>query len=78
MAPNAGRGLPNGLAYAFQSKLLPGEQCLVVRCLNGVPVVEVPLRGGSTLFDVCLFLETTTDLTSGTLSLPLAMSELST
>ena len=78
MAPNAGRGLPNGLAYAFQSNLLPGEQCLVVRCLNGVPVVGAPLRGGSTLSDVFLFLEATTDVTSGTLSMPLAMSELST
>ena len=55
VAPKAGRDLPNGMAYAFQSNLLPGEQCLVVRCLNGVPVVEAPLRGGSTLSDVCLF-----------------------
>ena len=73
-----GAACPTASLMPFQSNLLPGEQCLVVRCLNGVPVVKVPLRGGATLSDVCLFLEATTDLTSGTLSLPLAMSELST
>ena len=73
-----GAACPTASLMPFQSNLLPGEQCLVVRCLNGVPVVAAPLRGGSTLSDVCLFLEATKDLTSGTLSLPLAMSELST
>lgn len=45
-----------------------------MHCLNGVPVVKAPLQDASTLSDVSLYLEATTDLTSGTWSLPLAMA----
>ena len=41
-----------------------------MHCLNGVPVVKAPLQDASTLSDVSLYLEATTDLTSGTWSLP--------
>jgi len=74
VARNAGRTLPNGLVYAFQSNLAAGEQCLVVHSLNGVPVVEAPLQDSSTLADVTLVLEATTDVTSGTWPLALTLA----
>jgi len=46
----------------------------VAHLLNGVPVVEVPLQDSSTLADVTLVLEATTDVTSGTWPLTLTLA----
>jgi len=46
----------------------------VAHLLNGVPVVEVPLQDSSTLADVTLVLEATTDVTSGTWPLALTLA----
>lgn len=64
-AINASYGQPNGLVYACQSSLAPGDQILSLHFLNGLPMIEIPCQDPSTLPYVELRLEGTGDLTSG-------------
>ena len=64
-ALHADYGQPNGLVYACQSNLAPGDQVLVIRLVNGLPVLEFPLQDPSTLPYVDLLLEGAGDLISG-------------
>ena len=65
-ALNAVYGQPNGLVYACQSNLAPGDHPLVIRLMDGLPVIEIPFQDPATIPYVDLFLEGTSDLTSGT------------
>jgi len=56
---------PNGLIYALQSGMQPGDQFLEIRFVNGVPMIEIPVQDPSTIPFVDLHLEGTTDIKSG-------------
>jgi hypothetical protein len=46
---NAEYGQPNGLVYAFDSNIDPTSQLMVIRFVNGLPVIEVPAQAPATL-----------------------------
>jgi len=74
-ATNGEYGQPNGLVYAFQANLQPGEPIIAIRWLDGVPVIEIPKQDASTLPYVEVSLSGTSDLTKPDWSLELAPAE---
>jgi hypothetical protein len=55
-------GIPNGLVYAFQSNLKPGEQVIKISWANGQPILELPAQDPSTVDLVDVFPVLSTDL----------------
>jgi hypothetical protein len=53
---------PNGIIYALQSSLQPGDQVLEIRLVSGVPMIEIPVQDPSTAPFVDLRVEGTADL----------------
>jgi hypothetical protein len=48
-AENTEQGQPNGVVYAFQANLKPGDKMLDLRWLDGSPVIETPKQDAATL-----------------------------
>ena len=68
---NTQYGQPNGVVYAFQSNIKPGDLFIDIGWDNGVPFVETPKQDPSTLSFVAISLEGKQDLTDATWSLSL-------
>jgi len=63
-AHNAAYGQPNGLVYAFQPNVMPGDHFIDIVWRDGLPLIETPTQDPSTLSFVDVSLEWTANLTS--------------
>jgi hypothetical protein len=72
---NATYRQPNAIVYALQYSLQPGDEALLVRMVNGVPLIEVPLPDPAAAPYVDVRVEGTTNLASGAWSLSLTPSD---